>query len=124
MSKIQLNIFDEPLEVCSKEPLTGFMRDGCCSFHNKDSGEHLVCSSVTEDFLKFSLSKGNDLITPNPVFNFKGLTPGDKWCLCTSRWLESYQNNVAPKVHLKSTNKLVLEKISLEILKKFAIEVN
>tara|TARA_B100000886_G_C20092182_1_gene354344 strand:+ start:121 stop:495 length:375 start_codon:yes stop_codon:yes gene_type:complete len=124
MSVVQLNVFDEPLELCSNDPLTGFMRNGCCSSHEKDHGEHLVCSSVTEKFLKFSLGKGNDLITPNPSFDFKGLRPGDKWCLCTSRWIESLKNDVAPKVYLKSTNKLVLEKINLVILKKFAIEVN
>jgi len=124
MVEKNFNIYDLPIEVCSTNPLTGFFRDGCCSNSSGDSGEHLLCALVNNEFLKFSFNQGNDLITPRPEFNFSGLKDGDRWCLCTDRWIESMKNNAAPKVILKSTNKLVLKKIEFKILKQFAIDLN
>ena len=120
----KLNIFNKPLELCSDMPLTGFYRDGCCTSSKQDSGEHQICSIVDEKFLQFSIKKGNDLITPNNRFGFPGLVPGNKWCLCTNRWLEALNEGVAPRILIKSTNKLVLNKIDIEILKKFALDIN
>ena len=80
----QKNIFGEPLEPCSNEPLTGWFRDGCCNTNNNDKGIHTVCAKVTDDFLKWSKKVGNDLITPHPEFGFPGLKDGDNWCLCAS----------------------------------------
>ena len=81
----QKNIHGKPLELCSKDPLTGFFRNGCCDTANNDLGLHTVCVILTEEFLKFSLKVGNDLSTPRPEFNFPGLIPGQKWCLCANR---------------------------------------
>lgn len=121
---IKLNVFDKKLKLCSKNPLTGFYRDGCCSSSNQDSGEHHICVVVKDDFLNFSKKNGNDLITPNELFDFPGLKDGDRWCVCTNRWLEALKSKVAPKIFLESTNKLVLSKINIEILKKFALDIN
>lgn len=122
--KKQLNIFGNKLQICSKIPLTGFFRDGCCNSSGQDIGNHIICSKVTEEFLKFSLSKGNDLVTKNSEVNFPGLVSGDKWCLCVDRWLEALKNKCAPKVYLNATNQNVLDKISLETLKRFALDRN
>lgn len=124
MSKKNLNVLGQPLELCSIQPLTGFLRDGCCSEHENDYGKHFVCAKITVDFLQFSLKKGNDLITPKPEFNFPGLKEKDNWCLCLDRWIEAMNNNVAPKIILQSTNRLILKKIDLQIVKKFAIDIN
>ena len=118
------NLFNKSLKTCSLNPLTGFFRDGCCTSSERDIGEHCVCAKLTDDFLKFSLSQGNDLITPNPQYNFPGLVEGDNWCLCTNRWIEALNNDVAPKIYFSSTNKLVLKKIKIEIFKKFALDIN
>lgn len=119
-----LNVFDEPLEPCSRDPLTGFFRDGCCNTSDQDIGSHTVCVQVTEDFLSFSRFRGNDLTTPVPEFEFPGLKPGDTWCLCAARWLEAYENNMAPKVYLMRTHKRALEVVPLEKLKEFAIDLS
>lgn len=124
MKKKSYNLLNKTLQTCSLNPLTGFFRDGCCTSSKRDIGEHFVCAKLTDDFLKFSLSKGNDLITPKPQYNFPGLVEGDSWCLCTSRWIEALNNGVAPKIYFLSTNKLVLKKIKIEILKKFALDIN
>ena len=125
MEKIsKYNIFDEPIEVCSLNPLTGFFRDGCCKSNQQDHGSHLICAQVTNQFLDFSLSKGNDLITPRKEFYFKGLKHGDRWCLCSDRWIEALKANVAPKIILKATNKEILKKIDLKILMKHSLDVN
>tara|TARA_A100001015_G_C14936104_1_gene690536 strand:- start:432 stop:809 length:378 start_codon:yes stop_codon:yes gene_type:complete len=121
---IKLNVFNNPIELCSEFPLTGFYRDGCCNSSKQDSGEHQICSIMDDDFLNFQYKKGNDLITPNELFGFPGLKPGNKWCVCTNRWLEAFDEGIAPKILVKSTNKLVLNKIDLEILKKFALDIN
>ncbi|MAI29230.1 MAG: DUF2237 family protein [Pelagibacteraceae bacterium TMED124] len=124
MNKPQLNVFGKALKTCSSDPLTGFFRDGCCNSSVNDPGEHTVCAVVSDKFLKFSLSKGNDLVTPREEFNFPGLIDGDKWCLCVDRWIEAFQNECAPRLILEATNVDVLKKIDIEILKKFAIDIN
>tara|TARA_B100001741_G_scaffold28712_1_gene20620 strand:- start:12 stop:386 length:375 start_codon:yes stop_codon:yes gene_type:complete len=124
MSEPQLNVFGRVLKTCSNEPLTGFLRDGCCNSSVNDQGEHTVCAIVSDKFLNFSLSKGNDLVTPRKEFNFPGLIDGDRWCLCADRWIEAYQNECAPRIVLEATNIDVLKKIDIEILKKFALDLN
>ena len=124
MSEPQLNVFGRVLKTCSNDPLTGFLRDGCCNSSLNDRGEHTVCAIVSDKFLNFSLSKGNDLITPRKEFNFPGLIDGDRWCLCADRWIEAYQNECAPRIVLEATNIDVLKKINIEILKKFALDLN
>ena len=122
--KYKLNVFNKPLEICSEKPLTGYFRDGCCSSAEGDHGKHYVCSHLSEQFLIFSQKKGNDLITPRPEYLFEGLKPDDRWCICLDRWIEAYEAGVAPKLILKSTNKLCLKKINIEILKKFSLDIN
>ena len=112
-----LNVLGQPLVPCSFEPLTGFFRDGCCKTDEEDIGSHLVCAIVTQDFLEFSLSKGNDLITPRPEYQFPGLVAGDQWCLCLNRWIEAVQAECAPMIKLESTNIKALELVSLDFLK-------
>ena len=119
-----VNVLDGPLEPCSTEPITGFFRDGCCNTNALDTGSHTVCAYMTEDFLSFSKSKGNDLSTPRPEFGFEGLKPGDKWCLCASRWLQAEREGRAPKVSLTSTHKSALKTISIDLLKKNALDLN
>ena len=124
MNEPQLNVFGRVLKRCSNDPLTGFFRDGCCNSSVNDQGEHTVCAIVSDKFLNFSLSKGNDLVTPRKEFNFPGLIDGDRWCLCADRWIEAYQNECAPRIVLEATNIDVLKKIDIEILKKFALDLN
>ena len=116
------NVFGENLMTCSTTPMTGYYRNGCCETGNDDLGTHTVCAIMTEDFLTFSKEKGNDLSTPRPEWNFPGLKPGDKWCLCASRWMEAYRGNVAPMVFLEATNEKTLDYIELEELVKFAFK--
>ena len=112
------NIFGEKLITCSNNPLTGFFRNGCCDTDNSDLGMHTVCVIVSEEFLLFSKSKGNDLSTSVPEFGFTGLKAGDKWCLCALRWKEAFLNNLAPKVILEATNEKTLDVIKIEDLIK------
>ncbi|MAR81970.1 MAG: hypothetical protein CMD47_05270, partial [Gammaproteobacteria bacterium] len=114
--KFNLNVFDEEIESCCNITKTGFFRNGKCESSKEDIGLHTVCAVVTNEFLNFSKEQGNDLITPAPQYNFPGLKDGDKWCLCSLRWLEAYHEGVAPSILLKSTNKLVLNHIDIEIL--------
>lgn len=118
-SFIDRNVFGEPLVPCSFDPLTGFMRDGCCRAEGSDRGAHWVCALMTEDFLAFSVSRGNDLVTPRPEWQFPGLQPGDQWCLCMNRWLEALAEGCAPLVVLESTHQKVLDHVSLEVLRQF-----
>lgn len=118
-----LNVYDEPLEPCSDDPVTGFFRDGCCNTTNEDFGMHTVCVELTDEFLQFSKRMGNDLITPRPEFNFPGLQAGDRWCLCASRWLQAHQAGTAPRVHIRSTHKRTLEIIELKLLKAYAADL-
>tara|TARA_X000000368_G_C22379561_1_gene428392 strand:- start:3 stop:374 length:372 start_codon:yes stop_codon:yes gene_type:complete len=119
-----LNVFDEALIPCGENPLTGFYRDGCCNTGKEDAASHTVCVSVTREFLEFSKGKGNDLTAAVPAFNFPGLLPGDSWCLCAARWLEAYDNGVAPKVYLTRTHKRALEVVKIDQLKEHSIDIN
>lgn len=119
-----LNVFGEPLDSCSANPLTGFFRDGCCNTSDQDTGSHTVCIEVTAEFLEFSRARGNDLSTPRPEFGFSGLQPGDRWCLCAARWLEAYQHHMAPRVYLTRTHQRALEIAPLELLREYAVDLN
>ena len=103
------NVMDGPLESCCMDPVTGFFRDGHCRTDDYDFGRHVVCAIMTQDFLEFSRSKGNDLTTPIPEFGFPGLAPGNSWCLCANRWKEAYEAGKAPQVRLAATHKKALE---------------
>ncbi len=116
------NVLSTPLEPCSVDPMTGFYRNGCCDTGRGDLGLHIVCAKMTTDFLEFSKSNGNDLTTPHPEFDFPGLKPGDRWCLCVFRWLEALEAGAAPPVYLNSTHVVALEHASLDDLKKHAID--
>jgi uncharacterized protein (DUF2237 family) len=111
-----INLFGEKIELCSKSPMTGYYRTGCCETGPEDLGTHTVCAVMTEEFLKFSKSKGNDLMTPIPSYGFPGLKAGDRWCLCALRWLEAYRAGLAPLVILEATNEKTLKIIPLDIL--------
>ena len=104
--------------------MTGFFRDGCCNTNESDHGSHTVCAEMTEKFLNYSQSRGNDLSTPRPEFGFEGLKAGDSWCLCASRWLQAEKEGYAPMVFGKSTNYLALSIIPENTLKKYLIPVN
>ena len=114
------NVLGTPLEPCSHDPLTGFYRNGCCDTGREDLGLHIVCIRATQEFLAFSKRVGNDLSTPVPAFEFPGLKPGDRWCLCVERWQEAHAAGVAPKVCLRATHMSTLEFVSLEDLQDFA----
>lgn len=117
------NVLGGALAPCSRQPLTGFYRDGCCNTGPHDVGRHVVCAQVTAEFLAFSRSRGNDLITPRPEYNFPGLKPGDRWCLCALRWLEAYDAGVAPPVILAATHEAALTVIPRETLLRYALDV-
>lgn len=110
------NIFGEPLQSCCNNPKTGYFRDGFCRTDESDRGSHTVCAIVTETFLDFSKGRGNDLTTPRPEYQFPGLKPGDKWCLCALRWKEAFEAGAAPKVVLEATNEKTLEYINMNDL--------
>ena len=114
------NVLGEPLETCGTEPMTGFYRDGCCNTGAEDLGLHLVCTVVTAAFLAHQKEIGNDLTTPNPFFGFPGLKPGDRWCLCVTRWKESLDAGVAAPVVLEATHLSALEFVDLEDLQRHA----
>lgn len=119
-----INVLGEPLELCADKPVTGFFRDGHCNTCAEDAGSHTVCIKATRAFLDFSRDQGNDLSTPMPEYGFAGLRPGDSWCLCAARWLEAHKNNKAPNVHLTRTHRRALEIVSLDILRKYAVDLN
>jgi len=116
------NVLGGPLVPCSLDPVTGFFRDGCCNTSAEDYGSHTVCAQMTEQFLAFSKSRGNDLSTPNPEFLFPGLSPGDRWCLCAARWREAAEAGVVPPVILESTHARALEVIALADLEYHALQ--
>ena len=120
----QKSVLDEPLAVCSISPMTGFVRNGCCETGPEDLGSHTVCVEVTAEFLEFSRSRGNDLSTPIPAFEFPGLKPGDRWCLCAARWQEALEAGVAPKVVMRSTHQRALELIAFADLASHAIDLS
>jgi uncharacterized protein len=117
------NVLGEPLDVCSITPMTGFYRDGCCNTGQEDIGSHTVCAVMTAAFLDFSKSRGNDLSTPMPELAFPGLKPGDRWCLCASRWQEAFEAGQAPRVVLRATHNAALSDCSLADLKRLAVDL-
>ncbi|QDS95251.1 hypothetical protein FF011L_40440 [Roseimaritima multifibrata] len=116
------NVFGDPLITCSTSPVTGYYRDGCCQTGAGDVGLHVVCSVMTDDFLRFSKFRGNDLSTPIPEFEFPGLKSGDRWCLCAARWKEAFDEGMAPQVVLAATHISALEFASLEELQSLAVD--
>ncbi len=114
------NVLGSELKCCCMKPLTGFYRDGFCKTGIDDTGRHTVCVYATEEFLEFTRSVGNDLSTPMPQYNFPGVKPGDKWCLCVLRWREALDAGFAPKVVLEATHEHSLQYVRLDDLKKYA----
>ncbi len=114
------NVLGTPLVPCSYDPLTGFFRDGCCKTDAHDHGSHVICARVTQEFLVYSLQRGNDLMTPQPEFRFTGLKAGDRWCLCANRWKEALAAGVPPPVVLECTHEKALEFVSMDDLRKHA----
>lgn len=122
MQDPSINVLGTTLRPCSRDPLTGFYRDGCCNTGPEDAGSHTVCVVVTAEFLAMSKYLGNDLSTPRPEYRFDGLTPGDRWCLCASRFLQAAQEFAAPKVVLDATHARATDIVPLELLKTHAID--
>lgn len=117
-----INVLGEPLETCSTRPMTGFWRNGCCDTGAADGGRHSVCAIMTAEFLALSKYLGNDLSTPRPEYGFPGLQPGDKWCLCASRFLQAWEEGAAPRIRLAACHAATLEVVPLEILMECATE--
>ena len=117
-----LNVLGTSLMPCSYDPLTGYFRDGCCHTQADDAGSHVICTKITADFLAFSMRRGNDLSTPRPEYRFRGLKPGDRWCLCAPRWKEAYAAGVAPPVVLESTHERALDFVRLEVVQSHALQ--
>tara|TARA_Y100001936_G_scaffold226997_1_gene246918 strand:- start:962 stop:1333 length:372 start_codon:yes stop_codon:yes gene_type:complete len=118
---MEKNVFGQELQICCTSPMTGYFRDGICRTISEDTGTHTVCAIMTDEFLDFSASQGNNLITPIPLYNFPGLKVGDKWCLCVSRWIEAERAGKAPQIILEATHEKTLDYTSLEILIKYAL---
>jgi len=121
MSMQAVNVLGSALVPCSYDPLTGFYRDGCCKTDAHDAGSHVICAKVTQEFLDFSISVGNDLSTPRPEHRFAGLKAGDRWCLCARRWQEAFQAGLAPPVVLESTHECALDFVTLAQLQTSAL---
>ena len=115
-----LSVLGEPLAPCGLDPVTGFFRDGRCATGPEDRGTHVVCAVMTAEFLAFTAGRGNDLSTPRPAWNFPGLQPGDRWCLCVSRWAEALEAGVAPPVVLAATHRAALGTVGLDVLRAHA----
>ncbi len=115
------NVLGGALVPCSYAPLTGFFRDGCCNTADDDTGSHVICVKVSAEFLAFSASRGNDLSTPRPEYRFRGLNPGDRWCLCALRWREAFDAGAAPSVVLESTHERALDFVPLDWLRAHAL---
>ena len=118
---LSINVYGKELETCCDNPKTGFFRNGSCDTCSEDRGVHTVCILATEEFLDFSKSVGNDLSTPHPEFNFSGLKPGNRWCLCAQRWKEAYAQGKAPPVFLESTHEKTLKIVDFNILQGYAV---
>ena len=116
----ELNVLGTELAPCGTDPETGYLRDGYCHRLASDSGRHELCAVVTEEFLTYSKRQGNDLVTPRPEFDFPGLEPGDRWCLCVGRWAEAREAGVAPPVVLEATHQAALEDIPKATLEEYA----
>jgi uncharacterized protein len=117
------NVLGGELRACSYDPLTGYFRDGSCATHDTDGVAHLVCVLATQEFLEFSVARGNDLVTPRPDLRFRGLKPGDRWCLHVLRFVEALEADMAPQVILASTHANVLRFVPLEALKRCALDL-
>jgi hypothetical protein len=117
------NVLGEKLELCCTDPVTGFFRNGVCETGPQDLGTHVVCAQVTEEFLEFTKARGNNLSTPVPSYNFPGLKPGNKWCLCVSRWKEALDAGVAPPIVLEATHEAALNVVPLEVLQEHALNL-
>ena len=115
------NVLGSDLQLCCSNPMTGYYRDGYCRTGGQDFGVHVVCAQMTAEFLTFTKQQGNDLSTPIPAYDFPGLKPGDRWCLCASRWQEAKEAGVAPPVILDATHIRALEVVSLDELKQYAL---
>ena len=115
------NVLGTALKICCTDPVSGFYRNGLCVTGPTDYGTHIVCAMVTQAFLEYSKNKGNDLITSRPEYNFRGLKPGDKWCLCISRWVEAYEAGVAPPIDIEATDAKALDYVSLDVIKVYDI---
>lgn len=122
MANDDRNVLGGKLAPCSKSPLTGFYRDGCCNTGPEDHGLHVVCARVTREFLKFARERGNDLITPAPAYQFRGLKPGDQWCVCAGTWRQAYEAGLAPPVVLAATHEETLAIVPLQLLKELAAD--
>lgn len=122
MMEPSLNVLGEPLEECSRAPLTGFYRNGCCDTGPQDRGQHTVCALMTDEFLALSKYLGNDLSTPRPEYGFKGLRAGDRWCLCAGRFLQAHEEGAAPQVRLGATHIRTLDVVPLEVLQAYAAD--
>lgn len=120
MGELSRNALGGPLQVCGLDPKTGYFRDGSCRTQADDRGRHVVCAEVTDEFLAFSRSRGNDLITPQPAFGFPGLKAGDRWCLCATRWHEAHEAGVAPPIYLQASHERLLEIVALDVLLPYA----
>ena len=118
------NVLGGELRACSFAPLTGYFRDGSCATHGEQGVAHLVCVRATREFLEFSVAHGNDLVTPRPELRFRGLAPGDRWCLHVLRWVEAWRAGAAPQVVLEATHEGVLEYVPLAALKERALDLN
>lgn len=119
-----VNVLGDELQPCSLDPMTGFLRNGCCDTCDQDHGSHTVCAIMTAEFLAFSKSVGNDLSTPMLQYGFEGLKPGDQWCLCAARFLQAFQAGSAPRVQLHSTHRRALEIVPLEALREMSVALN
>ena len=119
-----INVLGETLEPCSMRPMTGYYRNGCCDTGAGDHGSHTVCAIMTDAFLAYSKSVGNDLSTPIPAFEFPGLKDGDQWCICAARFLQAHEAGCAPRVCLESTHRNALEIVPLDILKSCAADLH
>lgn len=117
------NVIGGELEVCSTEPLTGWLRDGSCNTNSQDMGSHTICAVVTQEFLAHQQSIGNDLVTPHPQFSFPGLVPGDRWCVTAPNWLRAHFDGAAAPVVLASTHVGVLDIVPLDVLQEYAVDV-
>ena len=116
------NVLGGPLQACSFDPLTGWYRDGCCHTDDQDAGSHLVCARMTLAFLNFQFERGNDLVTPRPEMRFRGLKPGDRWCVCALRWREAFIEGCAPPVVLEATQARAAEIVPLPWLMESAYD--
>tara|TARA_B100000446_G_scaffold168636_1_gene173238 strand:- start:236 stop:607 length:372 start_codon:yes stop_codon:yes gene_type:complete len=118
---LSINVYGKELETCGDNPKTGFFRNGMCDTCKEDLGVHTVCILATEEFLVFSKGAGNDLSTPRPEYNFTGVKPGNRWCLCAMRWKEAYEQGKAPPVFLESTHEATLKLVDFNILQQYAV---